>query len=88
MAQAFDAASFHTQGEAFRLAGPVNATRAAAATAISIAEFSATPSTLVYRPVAGRAARISLVSMPGSSPAFNDSEGVVVMKDWLAALPH
>jgi DNA-binding winged helix-turn-helix (wHTH) protein len=88
MAQAFDAAALQTKGEAMRVGGPVNAVPAAAATAISIAEFSAAGSTLVYRPLVAKSPLISMVSMPGSSPPASNSDGVVVMKDWLAGLPH
>ena len=89
MAQEFDAAALRIHGEAVRVAGPVNTNAAAAASAISIAEFSATASTLMYRPAASRLSLISRVSMPGTSPPPpTNSDGVVVMKDWVAALPH
>ena len=49
MAQPFDAATLRLDGEAFRVAGPVNGTRAASATDIAVAELSVTRSALVYR---------------------------------------
>ncbi len=53
MAQAFDAAALRTSGPAMHLSGRVNGTRAANAQAVTVAEFSATPSVLAYHGASG-----------------------------------
>jgi hypothetical protein len=84
MAQAFDAATLRIAGEPIRIAGPVSGNRAAAATAISVPDFSATRTTLVYRPAPKSDSLFTMVAMKIPMPT-RDKE-IVVIRDWMAAL--
>lgn len=87
MAQPFDAVALRTEGDAVRLGGPVNFTHAAAASATSIADFSAAAAALVYHSLAGARPLMSLASaspMRALQSVANGGE-VMVMENWLPA---
>ncbi len=79
MIQPFNAALLKTEGEARRMGGPVAGTTAAAA-AITIGDFSATPATLAYRSASGLRGMISLASMTAQP------SDLVVMENWMSQL--
>ena len=85
MAQAFDITTLRTEGEATKLAGPVFFTHAAAASATSIGEFSATPTTLVYHSLQNARPLMSLAS---ASPmralqSLSTPGGVMALENWI-----
>ena len=83
LAQAFDAATVRVTGEAIRLGGPVTGSPAAAAVGVTIANFSATPSTLAYRVAEKAPSMVRTISFP---PQRTASESLVILKDWMARL--
>lgn len=64
---------------------PPTGGRAVAASAITIPDFSATPSTLVYNTAGNSRANISLVAFTPTAPAAEPS-GVIVLENWMSRL--
>ena len=86
LAQSFDAATLRVENSPIRIAGPIATLASAAAAAISAAEFSATSSTLVYRPAASAMENPLVRARIDEYASAHPMSEPVVIKNWMAAL--